>query len=184
MPGPVSLRQECCQPSCDEPLNIQIPGPQGDQGDDGQDGDDGVNAFTLTTAQFLMPAELANVNVSVLNTSWMGVGQVLFVVTAGYMQVVSITNSVMVVLKNLEDTASSAYTSNAAPTTAIPTASKVSPGGLQGPAGAAGSGSGTLSGSGAPGVGLGSNGDIYIDVTNRDLYVKIGGAWELWLDIL
>lgn len=48
--------------------------------------------------------------------------------------------------------------------------------------GGGGSGTGTLSGSGAPSAGLGSNGDIYIDLSNKDLYVKISGAWEIWLD--
>lgn len=51
-------------------------------------------------------------------------------------------------------------------------------------AGGGGAGGGTLSGAGVPGAGLGSNGDIYVDTTNRDLYVKIGGTWELWLDMV
>ena len=34
--------------------------------------------------------------------------------------------------------------------------------------GGGGSGTGTLSGSGVPSNGIGSNGDIYIDLTNRD----------------
>lgn len=50
--------------------------------------------------------------------------------------------------------------------------------------GGGGSGGGTLSGSGAPGAGLGSNGDLYVDTTNKDLYAKIGGTWELWLDMV
>lgn len=41
---------------------------------------------------------------------------------------------------------------------------------------------GGLSGSGAPGAGVGNNGDLYVDTTNRDLYAKIGGTWELWHD--
>lgn len=43
---------------------------------------------------------------------------------------------------------------------------------------------GGLSGSGAPGAGAGSDGDLYVDKTNRDLYAKIGGTWELWVDIV
>lgn len=54
---------------------------------------------------------------------------------------------------------------------------------LNGGAGGGGAGTGTLSGAGAPAAGTGDNGDIYIDLTNRDMYVKIGGVWELWLDI-
>lgn len=51
--------------------------------------------------------------------------------------------------------------------------------------GAGGGGSGTtglLDGFGAPGAGLGSNGNLYVDKTNRDLYAKIGGTWELIVD--
>jgi hypothetical protein len=51
-----------------------------------------------------------------------------------------------------------------------------------GAGGGAGSG-GALSGDGAPGAGTGSNGNIYVDRTNRDMYVKIAGAWEIWVDI-
>lgn len=53
---------------------------------------------------------------------------------------------------------------------------------LNGGAGGGG-GAGNLSGSGPPAAGLGSNGQFYVDELNRDLYVKIGGVWELWLDI-
>lgn len=133
--GPLAQAATCCTPSCDEPQSVQVPGPAGSDGADGEDGEDGVSAFTTTSAQFTMPAEGANVSVSVLDTSWMVVNQTLFVATAGFMKVISITNSVTVVLQNLENTASSLYTDNAAPATAIPTSSKVSPAGVQGPAG-------------------------------------------------
>lgn len=136
MPGPVSPLQECCAPECDEPVSIQVPGPAGNDGDDGSDGAAGVSAYTTTTAQFTMPAENGTVSVAVGNTAWMGVSQILLVSTAGHLQVVSITNANTVVLRNIESTATSAYTSNAAPATAIPSGSTVSPSGLQGPSGA------------------------------------------------
>lgn len=136
MPGPIAPLQECCAPECDEPVSIQVPGVKGDDGDDGDDGVDGVNAYTTTTAQFTMPAENGTVSVSVGNTAWMGVSQILLVSTAGHMQVVSITNANTVVLRNIENTATSAYAANAAPATAIPSGSTVSAAGLQGPAGA------------------------------------------------
>jgi hypothetical protein len=66
----------------------------------------------------------------------MVVGQLLYVQTAGYMRVSSITNSTTVVLSNPENTASGAYAINAAPATVIPAGSKVAPGGEQGPSGA------------------------------------------------
>lgn len=136
MPGPVAPISECCAPSCDEPILTQVPGPAGSDGADGAAGADGVSSFTTTTAQFTMPAEGANVSVPVVSTAWMTPGQTLFVQTAGHMEVVSLTNSVTAVLKNLENTASLLYPNNAAPTTAIPSGSKVSPAGTQGASGA------------------------------------------------
>lgn len=130
----------CCTP-CEEVPTTQIPGPAGNDGADGADGSDGVNAFTLTTADFTMPAELANVSVTVADNSWMAVGQPVFVQTAGFFEVISVNvDGVTVTLKNLEDAASDAYLDNAAPTTNISTGVKVTPGGWQGEAGAAGGG--------------------------------------------
>jgi hypothetical protein len=77
----------------------------------------------------------------------MSVGQTLYVQTAGYMAVVTITDTTTVVLRNLEDTASGAYPANAAPSTPISAANKVCSGGVQGPAGSlAGIAGGDLSG--------------------------------------
>lgn len=125
--------QPCCNPCLtDGVLVVQIPGPAGAEGN-GTIGADGVNAFTYTSAAFTMPAEGATVSVQVLNTSWMVVGQKLFVQVAQTMEVTSITTALVVVLKNVESTASSAYTENAAPGTNIPAGSKICPSGLQGP---------------------------------------------------
>jgi hypothetical protein len=144
--GPLALRETCCAPNCDEPIQVQVPGPQGDDGV-GTDGADGVSAFTLLTAAFAMPAEGATVSAAVGNTSWMVVGQTLYVQTAGYMVVSSITNANAVVLQNPENTASSLYASNAAPATNIPAASKIAPGGVQGPSGSvSGAAGGNLKG--------------------------------------
>src|SRR5512138_2865450 len=74
LPGP----QECCRP-CPEPLVTNIPGLPGAAGTPGADGAPGANAFTITTDAFIMPAELGSVTVSVADSSWMAVGQVLFV---------------------------------------------------------------------------------------------------------
>lgn len=136
MPGPVAPLSECCSPDCDTPVLTQVPGPTGLDGSDGENGSAGVNAFTTTTAAFTMPAESGTVSVSVGTTAFMVVGQTLFVQTAGYMKVNSITNTNTVVLLNPESTASSLYIDNAAPTTSIPAASKVAPAGIQGPSGA------------------------------------------------
>lgn len=128
---------DCCNPSCcDDVISTQIPGPQGEPGAACTPCDDGVNAFTLLNGGFAMPAELANIVTVVDDNTWMGLGQVVFVQVAGYMQVAAINvNGVGVTLTNLENTATGAYPGNAAPATAIPNDAKVSPGGVQGPAG-------------------------------------------------
>jgi hypothetical protein len=66
------------------------------------------------------------------------------------------------------------------------TASLVGPQGPAGPTGPAGSngspgvdGSQWYSGSGAPSAGLGVNTDLYLNVSNGDLYQKSGGAWAI-----
>lgn len=136
MPGPLALTEECCAPSCTEPVSIQVPGVKGIDGDDGDDGADGIDAATTTTAQFVMPAEGANVSASMVSTAALVAGEPIFVQTAGTMLVVSITNANTAVLQNPENTATGAYAGNAAPATAIPSGSKVTPTGFQGPAGA------------------------------------------------
>lgn len=136
----------CCDP-CDSPVTVQTPGPAGAAGAAGAAGTNGTNAYTTTTAAFTMPAEAATVSVTVGSTAWMVVGQTLYVQTAGWMDVVSITNNLIVVLRNIENTALSQYTPNAAPTTSISAGSKVAPGGLQGPSGSlSGAASGDLEG--------------------------------------
>ena len=71
-----------------------------------------------------MPAISGTVNVSVADTAWMAVGQVLYIETAGYFEVNTIVSALTVTLENL------GYTGNAAPTTVISTGKKVSPGGI------------------------------------------------------
>jgi len=58
--------------------------------------------------------------------------------------------------------------------------------GPSGPAGAAGApgangadGNSILVGVGAPGAGLGSDGDQYIDTDSSDIYTKVAGVWNL-----
>jgi len=93
---------DCCSP-CSGTATVQVPGPAGSDGSNGSNGTNGVNAYTLTDGTFVMPAELANVTVTVDDSSWMTSGQVLFVQTAGHMEVQSTPTSTSVILKNLEE---------------------------------------------------------------------------------
>lgn len=114
---------------CD-PVTTLVPGPTGAAGSNGTNGADGVNAYTTLTAGFVMPAVSSTVVATVAVTSWMVIGQVLYVQTAGYMKVTAIGGATSVTLENL------GYSGNAAPTTAINSGNKVGPGGLIGATGA------------------------------------------------
>lgn len=82
-----------------------------------------------------MPAEAGTVVVAVGTSAFAVLGQILFVQNAGEMQVSAIPGPTSLTLLNLENTGTSAYTTNAAPGTNIASGSKVCPGGRQGPAG-------------------------------------------------
>jgi hypothetical protein len=70
---------DCCH-SCDTPETVNVPGLEGPAGTDGTDGTNGVSAFTLTTDDFIIPpADGATpVTVEVENSSWIAVGEPLF----------------------------------------------------------------------------------------------------------
>lgn len=125
--------------SCDSKIyTAQVPGPMGPAGENGTNGTDGVSAFT-TVESFTMPAELSNTgSLLVGNSTWMAVNSVIFVsggAFKGYFQVISKADSTHVVLKNLEDTGSSAYAINSPPGSVFPNGSAMEPGGVQGPQG-------------------------------------------------
>ena len=69
-----------CAPSCPPVLQtVNVPGGQGLNGQNGTNGTNGVNAFTTTTADFTVPVTNSNVTISVVNSGWVVVGQVLIV---------------------------------------------------------------------------------------------------------
>jgi hypothetical protein len=107
----------------------------------GVNGVDGINAFNFNTGSFPLPAVNSEVsfNVKAINpfkNSWFAVGQIVFIETAGYFQVVSITGTNQVRLKNLGY--SDTNFTPPAQGTEIPANSKISPAGLQGPSGGTG----------------------------------------------
>lgn len=135
MSATLPLIQPCCLPTCDDPLTINIPGPPGEDGADGTNGEDGIDAFTALTVAFTMPAEGDSDDATVGETGWMTVGQIVFVETLGYMEVMAIVDSTTVTLLNVENTAAAEYATNAAGGTVAPIAAKIGPGGIQGPDG-------------------------------------------------
>lgn len=184
----------CCS-TCEEPTTVAVPGPAGANGTNGTNGVDGVNAFTTTTAQFTMPAEQANVTISVVTSAPFAVGQIIYVKSggaSGYFEVISKPSTVSLEIKNLENTATSVYLTNSAPGVVFANGGSVSPGGLQGPAGANGTNgtNGTnangLGGSGSPeGVVTSVVYQTYWDVTNKVLYIKDSGSGNTgWREIL
>lgn len=116
-----------------------IPGPRGQDGATGAAGAAGVSAFTTLTAAFTMPAEQATASATVADSSWMTTGMYVYLQGAGWMEVTAIADSTHATLKNLENTATSAYTINVAPGTVVANGSKIVATGPQGPAGTAGS---------------------------------------------
>lgn len=167
----------CCDP-CDEPLTVAVPGPAGADGAAGAAGTNGVNAYTTTSADFTMPAQLANVTIDVVASSPFSVNQIVYVRAGGgngYFQVISKPSSTQLQLKNLRDDATSAYAANATAGVSFASGAQVSPGGYQGPTGAtgaAGSSGAVLSGSGSPeGVTTGTGVQFYWDLTNKVLYI-------------
>jgi hypothetical protein len=108
--------------------------PGGLAGTSGAAGVAGASAYDTTTASFLMPAAAASVNVAINNTSWLGVGQVVYIAGAGYLSVASLVSGTTFSATNLN------YIGNASSGATIASGAKVSPGGLVGAQGAGGAG--------------------------------------------
>lgn len=100
-------------------------GPRGASGSGGAAGTNGLHAYTLTSANFTMPAVGASVSVSVGNGSWIGAGQIIYVEGAGYFSASS-PAATSVTLSNL------GYGPNVAESTVIESGAVVSPGAPKG----------------------------------------------------
>lgn len=100
-------------------------------------GVNGKNIWTVTTANFTQPLAGNQVIISVSSTQQLsnqgfGIGQVIYIENGGYYEVISIASLTSMTIENL------GYTGNAAPASNIASGSKVSPGGLIGQTGPAG----------------------------------------------
>lgn len=110
----MSSVSECCNP-CTTVQTVNIPGPEGGAGTNGLNGADGINAYTITTANFDVPALGVNVTVEVVNSSWMVAGQPVFIAGAGFFTVVSkpTTTSAILTYSNVPANTSTGTTINA-----------------------------------------------------------------------
>jgi hypothetical protein len=90
----MSVPVQCCAP-CPVVIVTEIPGPEGENGTPGTNG---VSAFTSTTADFIVPTIGNTVTVLVLNSTWMIVGENVFVEFAGYFNIVGIPSAQSVTL--------------------------------------------------------------------------------------
>lgn len=130
---------QCCQPVCDTVTQVSVPGPAGINGTNGINGTSGQNAYTTVSILGAMPGELASVTLTVVNSDWMAIGEVVWLTRVdgtvkGYMQVTALPTPTSVTLKNLKDTPSNAYSGNSA-AGVINVGSVIVAGGLQGPSG-------------------------------------------------
>src|SRR5262249_48328661 len=104
--------------------------PGGYQGPQGSGGA-GLNAYTSLAANFTQPVVNASVTIQVVNSSWIGNGQVVFIQGGGYYQVSTVPDLTHVTVTNL------GYTGNATvgATVTSGTGVEVTPGGLAGQGG-------------------------------------------------
>lgn len=139
MPSQLISSSGCCQPCDSEPIVVNTPGPQGNPGTNGTNGANGENAFSYTTASFIVPAFGASVVVPVANTSFLPesvAGQFFVSVQGcGYLQVTSV-DGLLVTLQN--PLAGVLGVPNAIPTTVIPIGSLITLSGAIGATGATG----------------------------------------------
>jgi hypothetical protein len=114
-------------PCCNAIEVTNVPGPTGNTG---AGGSNGVNAFTITTATFVLPAAMGTVTLLVGSSLWMAVGQNLFVsdgTNVGNFKVVSFPSATAVLVQWLN------YSGDAATGTTFAANATVTPSGLVGP---------------------------------------------------
>lgn len=114
-------------PCCNTIEVTNVPGPTGPMGTGGSNG---VNAYTITTANLVLPASMGTVTVLVGSSLWMAIGQPIFIsdgTNQGNFKVVSFPGATSVVLQWLN------YPGDSTTGTTILANATVTPTGLQGP---------------------------------------------------
>jgi len=148
----------------------------------GTQGVPGQGAYTVTASSFTQPDLGSNVSVNVGSTVWMVAGQTLYVETAGYYTVASITSSTVVVLTN------NGATANATPGTTITTGQGVvSSGstGAMGNTGATGQSAYTTTTASFAQPNIGSNVTVYLTNSSwmqvgQSVQVGAGGVYTVY----
>jgi len=112
--------------------NITLTGDRGAIGI-GSPGLLGQNAFTTLSSGFNQPNVGNTSFINVINSSWVIIGQIIFIATGGYYQIIDIPNDTSLEVLNL------GYPENAAVASSINVDSKISPGGSRGTPGITGS---------------------------------------------
>lgn len=113
---------ESCQPCCAETQTVNTPGPEGD---DGNNGTDGANAFSESTADFVIPAIGDTVTVALDQSLWMVDGQIVVFEGPATFRVTSLPSATSAELEFL------GYAGDLSPGGTIVSGSQVSPSGAQ-----------------------------------------------------
>ncbi len=118
-----------CDCPCPNPVITEVPGSPGTNGTNGAAGAAGINAFTVTTANLLLPAGAGPVvaPVAVGDSTWAGIGQILFITDGtnqAHFSVTSKPTGTTFILSWLN------YPSDAVGTTVISSGATVSPSGI------------------------------------------------------
>ena len=130
----------------------------------------GVNAYTKTTAQFTIPALNTNVTVSVLNTSWMAIGQKVVASGPATFAVATINSGTSVTLTYL------GYFGDLTAGNTIANNSTVSPAGSEPPPGSALA----VYASGTPYVLTASFALLALGTNTPSLVLNAAGTWVLF----
>jgi microcystin-dependent protein len=154
-----------------------VAGPQGVIGPVGPIGPVGQGASTTLTNSFVQPNIGNNVNVPVVNSSFIAPGSILYIQSGGYYIVQSVPNLQNLTVQN------PGYTGNAVPGATVLNNSLVTPGGVVGPAGADPAIVGSImawASSGIPQGWLFCDGTAVSRATYLQLYNVLGGAASPW----
>jgi hypothetical protein len=152
----------------------EVPGPQGDAGTDGTDGSNGTSAFTLTTAQFVVPAKGNNVTIDVADSSWVIVGQPVFVFDAGTFAVVSVPSATTLQLQYLD------YDTNTEAGNAVAVGSGVGPGGFNGSDAVVPDDQAAAYGSGTPYTLTTTSAPVVMGTSSPDVTLTAAGTWVIF----